>query len=48
MEPKNSFLVTYPDILNWEIKIHKYIFFPLGFLTSRAILYDSACVKTKF
>ena len=33
--------------LDRRIKIHKYSIFPLGFLTSRAILYDSACVYTK-
>ena len=34
--------------LDGGIKIHKYSIFPRGFLTSRAILYDSACVYTKF
>ena len=42
LELKNGFPVTYPDIFR-----HKYSIFPFGFLTSRAILYDSACVYTK-
>ena len=33
--------------LEWGIKIHKYSIFPLRFVTSGAILYDSACVYMK-
>ena len=33
---------------DWGIKIHQCSIFPLGFLTSTAILYDSACVYAKF
>ena len=40
--------MTYPDILNWGIKVHNNSIFPLGFLTSRGILYDSTCVYTNF
>ena len=50
-EPKKSLWVTYTCILihsDWGMKIHKYSIFPLRFLASRAILYDSAVQKRNF
>ena len=41
-EPENSFLLTCPDI--FRLRDEKKSIFPLGFLTSTAILYDSAFV----
>ena len=50
MELKNTFPVTYPDIfrLRDQNTQNQYDIFPLGFLSSREILYDSACVYTQF
>ena len=47
-EPQNSFPVTYPDIFRLRDQNTQYGIFPLGFLTSRTVFYDSACVDMKF
>ena len=48
IEPKNSFPVTCPDIFRLTDENTQIKYFPLRFLTSTAILYDSASVQTKF
>ena len=48
IELKNSFPVTCPDIFRLTDENTQIKYFPVRFLTSTAILYDSACVQTKF